>query len=966
VQSRLLFTIPICLSLLHLAARDALADDRQTQAPEIEIVQPVDRLVIDYADFSGRLEASSRVALRARVTGHLLKAVFQEGGEVKAGEVLFEIDPRMYRAELDKAQTAVALAETRLKLADSSVKRVQSLMARGPLSQEDYDKAVAERAEAELAVRFAKAGVETVHLNLEFTRVASPINGRIGRRLVDPGNLVKADETTLAEIVSADPIYAYFGIDERTLLRLRKAQIEGKLNAGRLEVDIGLVDEDGFPRKGAVDFTNNQVDPATGTVMLRAILPNTDHLVMPGMSFRVRLPLGEPHEALFIPAAAVFREISGMPFVYVVTEKDILEERRVELGRRHEDQQAIANGLKREDRVAVGPRDRLSTGVSIRPRSTPTTPSPERRPLEDKPDHGADNSRSVPPAIMVEAQYPGAAPSLVSETVRAPIEQQLSDIGANSIVTRCFGDGLCVVEVSFPRGTDAAKAQMLVQSHLALATSLLPEATQKAGLTVRKAPAGILMIVNLYSPDRRYDELYLSNYARTNIKDRLIRLAGVAEVKTIGATETAVRIHIDPDKLEARALNAVEIKQLVEQQKAGMESDPEKLSDLIVKTGPNGQDVRLKDVAEIEVGASRRERALVDGTPVVSIVISASAGASIQQLRHAIMAELAEIRSRLPEDVRLDSSFDLSAYLTVRRKPTEPEYLLLDLDLPDGASAERIYQAQARCSEIIRRIPGVAHVLALSNSPFDSITSQAALLIQLISGEKRPALPADVLSAIRSQAKEMPDAIWRVRDLSGSSRLPMAAYPINFVLQGPSLDKLQQWSEEIRKNLRAGGKLIDVWQNRDSLPHRQADVDIDRKKSAAMGIEPSTLISTIQTYLGASRLGGFSLNGRASSVIIAVGMGKNDSLDDILRVKIRNNHGDMVPIGALAAIRMVEGPAVLEFLNGQPTIRITADTSGKMTPAEARRYCEGLVEAIRRQMRLEPAYRFSSLNDSRE
>jgi RND family efflux transporter MFP subunit len=160
------------------------------EGPEVPVARPVVRQVTDYEDFTGRTEAPTRVELRARVTGYLVKATFQEGTEVKQGDVLFEIDGRLYRAELEKAEAAVGLAEARLKLADANRKRAAALLARSAIGQEEVDKAVAERAEAEAAIRLAKAGLDVARLNLAFTRVLAPVTGQIGRRLIDPGNLV--------------------------------------------------------------------------------------------------------------------------------------------------------------------------------------------------------------------------------------------------------------------------------------------------------------------------------------------------------------------------------------------------------------------------------------------------------------------------------------------------------------------------------------------------------------------------------------------------------------------------------------------------------------------------------------------------------------------------------------------------------------------------------------------------------
>ncbi len=211
--------------------------------PEVAVARPAAREVTDHEDFTGRAEAPVRVELRARVSGYLLRAPFQEGADVKQGDVLFEIDPRPYRAELDRAEAAVGLAEAHLKLAAANLKRAEAGLAARNVSREEYDKVVAERAEAEAGLRAAKAGQEVARLNLDFTRVVAPVSGQVGRRLIDPGNVVKADETNLAVLITRDPVYVYFDIDERTYLRLRRLPAAGKPGADKLPVGVGLADE---------------------------------------------------------------------------------------------------------------------------------------------------------------------------------------------------------------------------------------------------------------------------------------------------------------------------------------------------------------------------------------------------------------------------------------------------------------------------------------------------------------------------------------------------------------------------------------------------------------------------------------------------------------------------------------------------------------------------------------------------
>jgi RND family efflux transporter MFP subunit len=362
-------------SLVLACGAAGSGDEPPAKAPEVPVARPLERRVTDHEDYTGRTEAAARVELRARVTGYLDKISFKEGAEVKRGDVLFEIDPRPYKAELDRAEAAVVQAETRLKLAEANYKRMLALAARAAISREEVEKARAERDLAQAEVRAARATLEVARLTLSFTRVVAPLDGRIGRRLVDPGNLVKADETVLATIVSSNPMYVYFQVDERTVLRLRRAQVAGKLKAGPagLPVMMALADEKGFPHRGTVNFADTHIDPNTGTLRLRAVLANADGLLLPGLFVRVRLPVAEPYRALLVPERAVMlgAKKGERPFVYVVNDKNELVERQVELGARYDGLRAVKGGLKATDWVVIGGLEGLRPGTVVRPRKAP-------------------------------------------------------------------------------------------------------------------------------------------------------------------------------------------------------------------------------------------------------------------------------------------------------------------------------------------------------------------------------------------------------------------------------------------------------------------------------------------------------------------------------------------------------------------------------------------------------------------
>ena len=374
--------------LAPILAAAAACTAAEPPAPEVPVVRPVVREVTDAEVFTGRTEASAAVELRARVTGYLDKVLFKDGDDVKQGDVLFEIDPRPYRAEREKAQAVTALAEARLKQADDAGKRAAALLASKAISQEDLDKAVADRAEAEAALAVARAGLAAAKLALDFSKVAAPFDGRVGRRLVDPGGLVKADDTVLAVLSARDLMCVAFDVDERTALRQRRAVREGKPGAkgeAELPVAMGLADEEGFPHPGKVDFIDNRVDPDKGTLRMRAVFANADGLLVPGLSARVRLAIGGPYKALLVPAEAVgFKD--GQWFVLVVGEKDVVEWRTVVEGPRQDGSWTVKEGLRENDRVVVGGPKGLRPGTTVRPReaSVPAPAAPGGRDEENK------------------------------------------------------------------------------------------------------------------------------------------------------------------------------------------------------------------------------------------------------------------------------------------------------------------------------------------------------------------------------------------------------------------------------------------------------------------------------------------------------------------------------------------------------------------------------------------------------
>jgi multidrug efflux system membrane fusion protein len=346
--------------------------------PSVPVSRPVQREVIDTVEYTGRTDAVESVGIRARVTGYLTNAPFKEGSEVKKGDLLFEIDPRPYQAQYDQALSQVRVAESQAVLGKSNLVRLQSL-AGGAASQLEQDQAKAAAGSADATLKAAEATAEVYRLNLEYSKVYSPIAGRVSRYYFTAGNLVSQDQTLLTTVVSVDRMYTYFDMDERTLHKLTVGINAGRIpppESGKMSVAMGIDGEEGFPHAGTVDFLNNVVNPATGTVAVRAVFPNPEppngnRVLRPGMFARVNLPLGRPRPALLVVDRAVGSD-QGLKYVYVIDAEKKVQYRKVTVGPLQEGGlRVVETGLKPDDWVVVGALQQLRSQAVVSPQEGP-------------------------------------------------------------------------------------------------------------------------------------------------------------------------------------------------------------------------------------------------------------------------------------------------------------------------------------------------------------------------------------------------------------------------------------------------------------------------------------------------------------------------------------------------------------------------------------------------------------------
>jgi RND family efflux transporter MFP subunit len=343
--------------------------------PQVTVSQPLAREVTEWDEYTGRLEAVESVDVRARVSGYLQSIHFTDGATVKKGALLFVIDPRPYQAELDRAKAALEQAIARFERTQKDFARAQQLVRSRAISQEEVDTRSADQREAQEAVQAARAAVEAARLNVEFTQVRAPISGRISRHLVTEGNLINGgtgDSTLLTTIVSLDPIYGYFEVDERSYLKYTHLWRNGTNGTrpasrnGKIPVYLGLANETGFPHQGHLDFIDNRLDPNTGTMTGRAIFPNPDLALVPGLFARTRLQGSSRYEALLIPDEAIGSD-QTQRFVLVVNDQNTVEYRQVKPGPMIDGLRVIRNGLRPEEWVIVNGVQRVRPGAKVAP-----------------------------------------------------------------------------------------------------------------------------------------------------------------------------------------------------------------------------------------------------------------------------------------------------------------------------------------------------------------------------------------------------------------------------------------------------------------------------------------------------------------------------------------------------------------------------------------------------------------------
>jgi multidrug efflux pump subunit AcrB len=589
----------------------------------------------------------------------------------------------------------------------------------------------------------------------------------------------------------------------------------------------------------------------------------------------------------------------------------------------------------------------------------------------------------APLGIAIQASYPGANAQTVADTVATPIEEQVNGVEyLLSMSSLSANDGTYVLHLTFKAGTDLDMAQVLVQNRVALAMPVIPALVQRQGISVRKRAPEPLMLVGLTSPDNRFDDLYLSNYAANNVKDELARLPGVGDIILFGQRDSRTRITLDADKLAALQLSAMDVVTAINEQNIqiaqglglgqppvpnsqqfqltistqfqltintpGRLTEPEQVESIIVKATPDGRIVLLKDVARVEVANNEGCYANLNGKPTALLSIHPLPNAKPSAVSRAVLDKLAELRTNVPDGLALAVAFDFATNLEAPNNPATPEHLVIDAQLPDSASAERTARILERASELLRKTSGVQDVLALTEHPFSLVRNRPCLVVRLTPKDQREFDREQLAGKVRGALQDqIPEAVFRLSLPSAAKGFPVYGFPIEFTIedhgdQGSA--SLRECAEALVVKMSQSGKFTDVSVGSGLRCGPALNLEIDRTKCQALGVEIDEIFNRLQVYLGSCYVNDFNQFGRTWQMTVQVDPRFRDQTSAIQNLEVKNKENQLVRLGTVLSVRETSGPTVIERHNRYPIARLTANLAPGVPLAEAKSECESLAQ----------------------